>query len=231
MRKNKRKVTLYLYGSTIGASQYPLYYDGKSYHKLPRPYANFKPNSLGRNIIDSAWFRNFVHDVEDIVLYFLRNLYPEKNKAKIALYNISKAREVIPSECRISGTFFNHMSLLGNLTEEESGVIEPHFDDDDIITALFHFGNPSSGGGTSYYSGLSANKKGITYKNIPFQHGRLQIGFFNNIVHGGNSWMGVRGGINFNLKKSVLDFFSKDHLRGYYQKFQGAGFPDDYVAI
>ena len=230
MRKNQRKVSLYLFGSTIGAAKFPLYFDGITYHTLPRPYANYKPNSLGRQIIDSTWFKDFVVEIEDIIFYFLRNLYPENKKAKITLYLMEKARKVIPLECRIAGTFFNHMSLLGNLNDEV-GDIEPHTDNDDIITALFHVGNPSSGGGTSYYSGLSKKDKGNTYINVPFQHGRLQIGFFNNIVHSGDTWTGVRGGINLNLKKSVLEFFSKPNLNRYYVNYRNAGFPIDYIGI
>jgi len=38
---------------------------------------------------------------------------------------MEKARKVIPLECWIAGTFFNHMSLIGNLNDK-LGDIEPH---------------------------------------------------------------------------------------------------------
>jgi len=143
---------------------------------------------------------------------------------------MEKARQVIPFECRITGTFFNHMSLLGNLNDEV-GNIEQHTNNDDIITALFHVGNPISRGGTSYYSGLSKKDKGNTFINVPFQHGHLQIGFFDNIVHSGDAWTGVRGEINLNLKKSVLEFFLNPKLNQYYCNYKNAGFLVGYIAM
>jgi len=69
MRMNQRKVLLYIFGSTIGAAKYPLYFDGISYHKLPQPYANYKSDSLGRDIVDSIWFKDFVVEIEDIIFF------------------------------------------------------------------------------------------------------------------------------------------------------------------
>jgi len=65
-----------------------------------------------------------------------------------------------------------------------------------------------------------------------FRHGRLQIGFFDNILHSGDKWEGYRGGINFNLKKNVLKFFQDPNLAQYYYKYENDGFPtNNYVAI
>lgn len=78
MNKSQRGIPMYLFGSTIGATRYPLYYKDGSYHNLPRPYADYKPGSKARNFTDSLWFTTFAQEVEKCVLYFLQNLYPDK---------------------------------------------------------------------------------------------------------------------------------------------------------
>jgi len=67
--------------------------------------------------------------------------------------------------------------------------------------------------------------------SVPFEHGRLQIGYFNNIVHEASSWNGLRGGINFNLKNNVLNFFEDRKNRLHYEKFERDGFPKNYACI
>ena len=221
---SQRKVPMYLFGSTIGRTKFPQYCDSDGYHNLARPYANYKPNSKGRKIIDSVWFSEFV-------IYFLKELHPNKKKAKMTLFWISLAKKVIPRECRISDTFFNHMTLLGNLKDNE-GSIHPHVDSEDVITALFHVGSPSVGGNTLYYDGTSKNSKGNIVHSIYFEHGRLQIGFYDKIVHSAEPWEGVRGGINLNLKRNVLSFFQKEKCRKYYNQYASAGWPSSaYVAV
>ena len=178
--------------------------DGKGYHNLPRPYADFKPGLPSRKMLDLQWFKEFVAAIENRVIFFLRELYPYTKKAKMTLFLLTLAKQVIPEECRISGSFFNHMTLLGNLS---GSSISPHKDEEDVITALFHVGKPKSGGETLYYAGKNKKQPGKVVHTISFQHGRLQIGFFDDTVHAAAPWEGVRGGINFNLKKNVLNFF------------------------
>ena len=232
MKTSQRSIPMYVFGSTIGASRYPLYYLDNAYHNLPRPYADFRPKSPARQFTDSRWFTTFVQDVEASVIYFLRELYPNKAKAKITLYKIAKAKEVIPNNCRISGTFFSHMTFLGPLSNNQKRSISCHKDEEDVITALFHVGKPTQGGNTNFYSGDSKKTVGHLTKSIPFQHGRLQIGFFDDVVHSADEWEGNRGGINFNLKKNMLKFFSDDELSKFYYQYENDGMPTtNYVAI
>ena len=123
------------------------------------------------------------------------------------------------------------MTLIGNLDIDGGGSIKEHVDSEDIITALFHIGEPKNGGNTLYYNGIKKENKGNLVQSIEFQHGRLQIGFFNEIVHGGDSWEGRRGGINLNLKKNVLSFFEKEECQKYYNRYANDGWPTGYIAI
>ena len=232
LRSSQRKIPMYLFGSTIGASQFPQYLDSNGHHNLPRPYRNYKPGSPARAITDSHWFTEFAMDVEKCVIEFLKEIYPYHKKAELTLFLMATAKAMIPQECRISNTAFNHMTLLGNLNHESSMNIGAHIDDQDIVTALFHVGKPIKGGETHYYSGKSKKEKGDVMICVPFKHGRLQVGFFDDTVHCATNWEGIRGGINFNLKKNVLSFFMNKKLRKYYDQYAEAGFPlEDFVAI
>ena len=92
------------------------------------------------------------------------------------------------------------MNLIGNLNEN-GDYASKHTDKEDFVTALFHIGDPSNGGETKYYTGLTSKSSGHLAKEISYQHGRLTIGRFDKIPHCGESWSGIRGRINFNLKK------------------------------
>ena len=232
MNKSQRGIPMYLFGSTIGATRYPLYYKDGKYHNLPRPYADYRPGSSARRFTDTLWFTTFVQEIERCVIYFLRHKYPDKRKAKITLFEISQAKHVIPEACRISGTFFNHMTFLGNLDKKGNDSIDLHKDTEDIITSLFHVGKPIEGGSTMYYSGDSKIDPGKLMNTIHFEHGRIQIGYFNDVSHAADSWKGLRGGINFNLKRNILRFFQNDELSQYYTKYENHGFIDrNYIAI
>lgn len=221
----QRGLPMYCYGSTLGRTNYPCYYDERGYHNLPRPYAEFKPYSKARNLLDQIWFTKFVQDVEDHVIYFLRNCYPYQKKAKLTLFLLTLSKKVIPNDCRICGSCFNHMTLLGKCSFEKGASISPHRDEEDIITALFHLGKPTSGGATIYYSGVDKKDPGKLIHTVPFEHGRLQIGFYNETVHAAGDWEGIRGGINLNLKRNVLNFFRNKDLKKYYKQYENAGFP------
>ena len=58
---------------------------------------------------------------------------------------------------------------------------------EDLVTALFYIGNPSNGGETKYYVGLTSKSFGHLAKEISCQHGRLTIGRFDTILHYGES--------------------------------------------
>ena len=53
----------------------------------------------------------------------------------------------------------------------------------------------------------------------------LQISIYKDIVHTASNWEGIRGGINLNLKRNVLNFFRNKDLKKYYKQYENAGFP------
>ena len=112
---------------------------------------------------------------------------------------INKSKKV-PSSCRIADTFFTHMSIIGNLNEN-GDYVSKHMDKEYFVTALFHVGDPSNGGETKYFTGLISISFGHLAKEISCEHGRLTIGCFDKILCCEEPWSGIRGCINFNLKK------------------------------
>ena len=115
--------------------------------------------------------------------------------SKTILYLINKSKKVIPSSCQIADTFFTHISIIGNLNKN-GDYVSKHMDKDNFVTTLFHVGDPSNGGETKYFTGLTSKS-----------FGRSTIGNFDKILHCGESWSGICGCINFNLKKKVMEQF------------------------
>ena len=63
---------------------------------------------------------------------------------------------------------------------------------------------------------------------IPFKHGRIQIGFFDEIIHGSDKWeKGNRGVIDFSLKKKMLNNF-QDYGMYYYSQYIANGYPSGH---
>ena len=93
------------------------------------------------------------------------------------------------------------MSIIGNLNEN-GDYVSKHMDKEDLVTTLFHVGDPSNGGKTKYYTALTSISFGQLAKEISCQHGQFTLGSFDKILHCGESWRGICGYINFNLKKS-----------------------------
>lgn len=227
MKTPKRSLPMFLFGSTIGSTKYPMYLsEDNSPHPLPRPFADCKPFMLQDSFYDSQWFYDFVHDIELIVYQFLYIEYPNRMKAKYVLDCMALSKSIIPDCLRIKGTSFTQMAMVGRL-EKKGNVLPVHVDKYDVITALIHFGNVNEGGSTDYYDGCN-RKHGKLSKSVSFEHGRVQIGFFNEIPHGASHWKGERGIINLNLKLNVLQHFQK-YGDKYYKKYREMGYPKKYT--
>ena len=56
-----------------------------------------------------------------------------------------------------------------------SGHILVHFENPDVISALFQIGNFTSAGAITYYDGSTIKNPRNCFHSVPFQHGRLQI--------------------------------------------------------
>ena len=98
------------------------------------------------------------------------------------------------------------MSIIGYLNKN-GDYVSKHMDKDDFVPSLFHVGDPSNGGETKYYTGLTSESFEHLAIEISCQHERLTIGCCDKILHCGESWSGICGCITFNLKKKVMEHF------------------------
>ena len=205
------------------ATQYPMFIlnDGK-HCVLPRPYQKCKPGNTGFNLMMQPWFRAFVLDLESAVLFFLNNLLPDQELGKEIKKCIRYSKKYVPFECRIGGSFFTHMSVIGKL--KDKGEVPLHFDEKDCITTLVHLGEVRTGGSTQYFDGNTINNRGKLKYEIPFRHGQIQIGCFNDTLHGAEAWVGQRGCLNFNLKLNVVDHFKTYGMR-YFEHYRRNKYP------
>ena len=65
-------------------------------------------------------------DVEKTVIYFLKQLHPNKHIGKTIIKVMKEVRKYVPYELGISGSCFTHMSIIGKL--DTNGDIPPHHD-------------------------------------------------------------------------------------------------------
>ena len=225
MRTKKRKMHMYQYGSTVGAAHFPLFkiYPSDTNHMLPRPVVGCRPGNFGYNVLQNMyWLKYLAKLIERRTLEYLQNLQNEKNDYILKKVNFCKL--IVPKCLRICDTFFTSMIVIGNFSG--SGEIPIHKDSDDYINTIVSIGgNDVIGGSTVYYSGNSMKNIGKKQYTIPFKHGRVQIGYFDEIIHGADKWHnGKKGIINFTMKKKLLKHF-EEHGTKYYSQFVDSGYP------
>ena len=90
----------------------------------------------------------------------------------------------MPLSCQIADTFFTQMGIIGNLNEN-GDYTSKHMDKEDLVTVFFYVSDPSNGGETKYYAGLTSKSFGHLAKEISCDHGRLTVGCFDEILHCG----------------------------------------------
>ena len=191
---------MYCYGSTITCTRFPKFFAEGKPQILPRPYFSSKPTQKGYKIIRSTWMQSLLKEIEHHVLHFLHNICTDKDLKKLTLLNIELARKIVPDCLRLGNTIFTNMTVFGTISKVD-GKMPLHFDERDILSCVFHIGKVTKGGATSYYSGTSHSSPGNKIYQVPFQHGTLQIRFFNKILHGVDKWDGQRCGIQVHIQK------------------------------
>ena len=232
-RKNK----FYQFGSTLGSAKYPKFrvsslekiQKGKKEWEpmLPRPVVCCRPNKLGWHLQKQQWLIDLVSDIEKhTILYLKKNsqYIPHANELIIQLLEFKNG---VDKNLLICNSIFNQMIVIGEINKNTD--MKLHMDKDDAISCILHLGKVSSGGSTNYYDGLKAGSNipscmnGKLVHSVPFEHGRLQIGMFKDIVHGIDYWKGTRITIDFNTKLSILNHYSLFHNQ-YMDQFKVAGY-------
>ena len=73
-------ISLLMYGSTIGPTQYPQFIKDGEYNILPRPYHTSKPGNKGWKLVQSCWLLNLIKHIEGITFQYFNQIYPDKKK-------------------------------------------------------------------------------------------------------------------------------------------------------
>ena len=221
----KRQKVMYQFGGTIGPARYPLFLQKENSYQLsilPRPVIKSRPGGVGFNFMnDTIWLKDLIMDISELTL---KHLLQTGNKdAETVLRYINLCLTLVPSCLRICNSFFTSMIVVGDLVS--SNEIPLHTDNDDHISAILTLGDDNiTGGSTIHANGVNSNDMGEIVHKVPFRHGRLQVGNFNEIYHGAETWTGRRVTINLSLHKSLLQHFITDGCT-YYNQFKEAGYP------
>ena len=104
------------------------------------------------DITHSAWFKEFVKDLENKVLHFVYLNLNDCMKDRSILNNMLLCKKMVQSCLRISDTFFNNMIIVGRINQC-GGHISVHLETHGVIPALFHIEKVTSGGVTNNYDG------------------------------------------------------------------------------
>ena len=200
MKTKKRKMVMYQFGGTIGASRYPLFLKNETdlkghssnFSMLPRPVVKSRPGEYGHTIMNhTPWLKKLVGDISAVVQKFLFQL--NSGNSENCIQVIEKTLQIVPPCLRISNSFFTQMIILRDEKLKKENDIPVHIDEDDYINAILTLGDISNdGGSTVYYTGVHQNDTGKICYSVPFEHGRLQIGFFDQVYHGVSGWEGDR---------------------------------------
>ena len=212
-KKRSEATLMYGIGSTITATKWPRFLHDGTCHILPRPYKPCKPCGEGWFLMKSQWFIDLVNLMERYVMLYLEEVEQTFDTRQI-ISDLKEVKSIVPNCLRISNTFFTQLSITTSDGEED---MEIHVDEGDIINAVFHLGIVKSGGSTLYFKTDGKKEKMSMRHDIPFEHGRVQIGLFNKVYHCAQSFEGIRFALNFNVKKKVLEHFQNHGTRFYDQ--------------
>jgi hypothetical protein len=204
-------------------------------HMLVRPVVKSRPYQQGSIMMKKCrWLIQLVKKVEYLTFEYLKEqrsqltVNQHKNSTQLTEFVYDHAifsKKHILSSLRICDTFFTQMILVGSFNKTD-GYIPSHKDNDDYVTALISLGHTATlvGGDTFYFEVTSGGKKRVK-QTVTYQHGNIQIGFFDEVKHGAFHWKnGYCGVINLSIQKKVLDHFYK-YGNWYYVQYIEAGYP------
>ena len=133
---------IYMLGSTIGVTGNAYKFNETEY--LPRLNCRSRTGD-GADILASEATRVLAEAAERLTLQWARG-HDEDLHALLL-----EAKELIPPELRIAGTFWTAETLVGDL---EDGCNHLHVDGSDIVSLIIQVGTQVQGGDTVYYGGV-----------------------------------------------------------------------------
>ena len=202
-KKRSKETIMFGLGSTITATHWPRFLCDGTAHILPRPYRKCKPHNIGWKLMQQYWFRKLTAVLENLVFQYLETIEKTKHTSQV-LSDLKEIKSIVPESLRIAKTIFTQLTITTSTGKKN---MEAHIDDGDIICAVLHLGDVTNGGSTLYFKGSEcAEIRKETY-SVNFEHGRIQIGFFDKVYHCALSFEGFRYALNFNSKKNVLKHF------------------------
>ena len=242
VKNEKRTIENYCIGSTCFAGPSPRFYNEDRVHHsmIPHPFKNSMPNSMVHTILKEESFSDLVSLCADATIKYLHqslllcnrfdvlndNIFIHNVKTSLSL--IDFIYQHVPKSLRICDTFFTQMVIVGNDQIRKHDGIKNHLDND-YISCIVNFGKLKKGGSTIYFNGTHPEKNcGKLISEVPFEHGRIQIGYFSEIVHGVTPWDGNRITINFNFKMDVVNHFMEMGSM-FYKEYEYHGYPTDFV--
>ena len=133
----------------------------------------------------------------------------EKNYWQTLDKCLRPAKENIPSQCRIGGTYFTSISVIGGKLYSNNirNTNHVHKDSKDLVSVIINLGTNISGGDIVFYDGVKQTDLGKISHVLKHLHGRIIMGPFERCFNEGYLWRGHRVGIYFILKKIVCISF------------------------
>ena len=120
------------------------------------------------------------------------------------------AKEILPSTCRIGGTIFTSMAVIGGKLYRNHPKNLNHVRKDTkyLVSVIITLGKNVSRVDTVFYDGVKTSDLGSRAHILQHLHGRMIFGPFEKVFHEGTLWSGYRNVISFILTKEIfLHFF------------------------
>ena len=122
---------------------------------------------------------------------------------------LEKAKEILPSACRIGGTIFTSMAVIGGklYSNHPKNLNHIHKDAKDLVSVIITVGKYISGGDTVFYIGLKTYYFESRAHILKLLHGRIIFGPFEKVFHEVTLWSGYRAVISFILTNQIFAHF------------------------
>ena len=119
---------------------------------------------------------------------------------------MEKAKEILPSTCRIGGNIFTYMAVIGGkiYSNHPKNINHVHKDSKYMVSIIITVGKDIIGGETVLYDGVKTSDLGSRAHILKHLHGRRIFGPFETVFQEGTLWSGYRALISFILTKTIF---------------------------